>query len=96
MGFEDGMHRGHLIPSILGGSNTKRENFVPLNPQTNYALEHGAEKEVKDEVDAGYRVFYLARPLYHKGRSIPYQVDITWYSNSGRGWHWQPYTNSWP
>jgi RHS repeat-associated protein len=85
VGFEDGMHRSHLISRALGGKNgdeSDLENIVPLWPSANYAMKP-VESEVRRRLNNNERVFYSVIPLYAPGQLAPYAVLM--YVNSASG-----------
>lgn len=82
--WEKGMHRGHLIARMFGGSNTAPENFVPLNANANLSAMKRAENSIQAALRRGEKVFYVATPIYFPiwPQRKPVAVHLQWYSTN--------------
>ncbi|GAB4010484.1 DNA/RNA non-specific endonuclease [Nocardioides ultimimeridianus] len=80
VGYETGMHRGHLVARMLGGISDV-QNIVPLWPSANYAMRDQAELPV-ELATRTQTVFFTAVPVYGDALA-PIGVRLHWAGTLG-------------
>lgn len=79
-----GLARGHLLPSVLGGSGKEQRNLVTLYQNSvNSPIIRDFELDIKNAVQKGETIAFSSEAVYKGSDLRPERIDLKAYGNKG-------------